>query len=59
MRDLNKMDDDYLTFYGDYFELLKKALADDRIKRVKFNDVTFVKVKDVAGTFWKVKLEEK
>lgn len=56
------MDDDYLTpliIYGDYFELLRKALADDRIKIVKFNDVTFVKVNDVAGTFWKVELEEK
>lgn len=53
------MDDDYLTLYRDYFELLRKALADDRIKRIKFNDVTFVKVHDVAGTFWKVELEEK
>ena len=52
------MDDDYLTLYGDYFELLKKALADDRIKRIKFNDVTFVKINNAAGTFWKVELEE-
>ena len=53
------VEDDYLTLYGDYFELLKKALTDDDIMRIKLKDVTFVKVKDVAGTFWKVELEEK